>query len=47
MNNIGITIIIVILVPILFQVILGGIRSRRQHRQIMDRLTELESRLKD
>lgn len=47
MNNIGITIIIVILVPILFQVILGGIRSRRQHREIMERLAELESRLKE
>ena len=45
MNYAGITLIIIILVPVLFQVVYSGLESRKQHREILERLRQLETKL--
>lgn len=46
MGNIGITIIIIILIPILFQVIMLGIKQDRRHKEIHEILKAIEDKLK-
>ena len=45
MNHLGITLIVIILVPVFFQVVYSGAQSGRQHREIMERLRQLEAKL--
>ena len=41
----GITIIIILLVPIFFQVIMQEFRAKKRHADIMDRLRKIEEEL--
>lgn len=41
---IGMTVILIILVPIFFQVIMLGIKQEKRHREIMEELSELKDR---
>lgn len=41
-SSIGITVILAILVPVLFQVVSQGLKQDRRHREILDRLDQLE-----
>ena len=44
--NIGITVLIILLVPVLFQVVYQGIRQETRHKEILKRMEELEDLLK-
>ena len=46
MNNLGMTIIIIILVPILFQVVLQAVRQEKRHKEILKILKGIEEKLK-
>lgn len=41
----GITLLIILAVPTLFQVVMGGMERRKQHREILARLERLESKI--
>lgn len=45
-SSIGITVILAILVPVLFQVVSQGMKQDRRHREILDRLDDLEKNTK-
>ncbi len=46
MENIGIVILIVLLVPTLFQAVIMNVRQKRGRREILDKLDLLEQKLK-
>jgi hypothetical protein len=46
MDNIGIVILIVLLVPTLFQAVMINIRQNRGRREILDKLNLLEQKLR-
>ena len=41
----GTTIVIILLVPLMFQVFMARQEGRRRHEEIMNRLAEIESKL--
>lgn len=43
---IGITVVIIIVVPILFQVVYHNIQSKKRHEEIKGRLEDIEKELK-
>ncbi len=45
MTGTGIIIIVIILVPILFQIVLQGIESKKRFKEIKDRLKAIEDKL--
>jgi preprotein translocase subunit YajC len=45
-GNVGITIIIIILIPILFQIIILSIKQNRRHKEIQEILKRIEEKLK-
>ena len=47
MGNVGITIIIIILIPILFQVIMLGIKQDRRHKEMQEILKTIEEKLEE
>jgi len=46
MNSVGITIIVIILVPILFQVIMLSIKQDKRHKEVQEILKRIEDKLK-
>jgi len=45
--NIGVVVIIVLLVPILFQLLIQGQKAEKRHSELLHRLGTLESRVKE
>ena len=45
-TSIGITIIVILLVPTLFQVVISSIKQEKRHKEIIERLDKLEEKLK-
>ncbi len=43
--HIGITIIVIMLVPILFQVVMQGIRAEKRYRELKEHLEKIEKKL--
>jgi len=46
MNSAGITIVIIILVPIAFQVFMLAINQSKRHKEIMEKLNKIEEKLR-
>ena len=46
MNSSGITIIVILLVPIAFQVFLLAIKQNKRHKELLETLKKIEEKLK-
>jgi len=44
-DSMGITIIVILLIPLLFQVFMSRQEQRRRHEEIMNRLADIENKL--
>ena len=43
--GIGITLLVILAVPTLFQVVVQGIERRKQHKELLERINRLEAKI--